>query len=580
MIPRILPALLLVFLTGRIALPAPPVLESENIDLIYLADSRPILMRIDLNSDGKSLEVRWRRFVDLLLVYLDKNNDESLDEEELKKLPMILSFLTGGREPIPLPKDPGNGVFREQLAAHLRQHGHVPFRVPSSPTEMAAPRNIRIVGNNPNQPPAEIDKALMAILDTDKDGKLTLAELTAGEAILSKLDRNEDELISIQELLQTPDANSFVVQNSIAVDGASSANYDLFSFNRNGTNTDLAKRILRRYYREKSPKEDAAVKKQLSSEEIGLSPEVFAKLDRNNDGLLDAEELGRFGSWPLDAELVVNMGKLTSMNSRVTRRPSKKLASAIPLLPEHGGDEMTFTLPSMQLRVTTGSSFDSGSRNPSNALLAQFKNADRDGNGYVDKTEAESFPQLNSAFELIDADHDGKIFIEEVRAFSEETEDLRKSTEVGFAAVAVNDQGKGLFGLFDTNGDGMLSPRELKRLPKLLAQYDHNKDGGIAPNEVPKSYVMSFQQGLTQGMAQPIPMFVAAPIRSDRRRKEDGPVWFRKMDRNGDGDVSRREFLGTDEDFRKIDTDGDGLIDANEADGAEFLFLQRTAKAP
>lgn len=241
---------------------------------------------------------------------------------------------------------------------------------------------------------------------------------------------------------------------------------------------------------------------------------------------------------------------------------------------------MTFTLPSMQLRVTTGSSFDSGSRNPSNALLAQFKNADRDGNGYVDKTEAESFPQLNSAFELIDADHDGKIFIEEVRAFSEETEDLRKSTEVGFAAVAVNDQGKGLFGLFDTNGDGMLSPRELKRLPKLLAQYDHNKDGGIAPNEVPKSYVMSFQQGLTQGMAQPIPMFVAAPIRSDRRRKEDGPVWFRKMDRNGDGDVSRREFLGTDEDFRKIDTDGDGLIDANEADGAEFLFLQRTAKAP
>ena len=44
-----------------------------------------------------------------------------------------------------------------------------------------------------------------------------------------------------------------------------------------------------------------------------------------------------------------------------------------------------------------------------------------------------------------------------------------------------------------------------------------------------------------------------------------GPLWFRKMDRNGDGDVSRKEWLGTEEDFRKIDTDGDGLISAAEA---------------
>jgi hypothetical protein len=44
------------------------------------------------------------------------------------------------------------------------------------------------------------------------------------------------------------------------------------------------------------------------------------------------------------------------------------------------------------------------------------------------------------------------------------------------------------------------------------------------------------------------------------------------MDRNRDGDVSRREFLGTDEEFRKIDTDGDGLISLQEAIAAEKLF--------
>jgi hypothetical protein len=38
------------------------------------------------------------------------------------------------------------------------------------------------------------------------------------------------------------------------------------------------------------------------------------------------------------------------------------------------------------------------------------------------------------------------------------------------------------------------------------------------------------------------------------------------MDRNRDGDVSRREWLGSEELFRQIDTDGDGLISAEEAD--------------
>ena len=32
---------------------------------------------------------------------------------------------------------------------------------------------------------------------------------------------------------------------------------------------------------------------------------------------------------------------------------------------------------------------------------------------------------------------------------------------------------------------------------------------------------------------------------------KDGPLWFRNMDRNRDGDVSRKGFLGSDEEFRR-----------------------------
>ena len=44
-----------------------------------------------------------------------------------------------------------------------------------------------------------------------------------------------------------------------------------------------------------------------------------------------------------------------------------------------------------------------------------------------------------------------------------------------------------------------------------------------------------------------------------------GLRWFRSMDRNGDGDVTKKEFLGTAEQFKKIDADKDGLIDPAEA---------------
>ena len=53
------------------------------------------------------------------------------------------------------------------------------------------------------------------------------------------------------------------------------------------------------------------------------------------------------------------------------------------------------------------------------------------------------------------------------------------------------------------------------------------------------------------------------------------PLWFRKMDRNADGDVSPKEWLGTEEDFQKIDTDGDGLISAEEAERYDELLKKQ-----
>ena len=43
------------------------------------------------------------------------------------------------------------------------------------------------------------------------------------------------------------------------------------------------------------------------------------------------------------------------------------------------------------------------------------------------------------------------------------------------------------------------------------------------------------------------------------------PLWFQKMDRNADGDLSRTEFFGPKAAFLKLDADGDGLVSVEEA---------------
>ena len=50
-----------------------------------------------------------------------------------------------------------------------------------------------------------------------------------------------------------------------------------------------------------------------------------------------------------------------------------------------------------------------------------------------------------------------------------------------------------------------------------------------------------------------------------KRPWHKGHLWFARMDRDNDGYVSWKEFVGTDEEFKAIDADGDGQISESEA---------------
>jgi len=100
-----------------------------------------------------------------------------------------------------------------------------------------------------------------------------------------------------------------------------------------------------------------------------------------------------------------------------------------------------------------------------------------------------------------------------------------------------------------------------------VMSWDGDGDGRVSPDEVPYHFQVTIARsglhGLTSGgVGAPVPQSMAA---TQTAAPAAGPDWFHKMDRNHDGDVSRREFLGPRDQFDRLDRDNDGLIDADEA---------------
>jgi Ca2+-binding EF-hand superfamily protein len=503
--------------------------DPESVrDVFLLLDGGPVHMRLHITIAGKSPETVRREYLERLFKSLDTDHDGKLTKAEFEKSPLNTSRRGPGGKPLS-PKEAAEVVPASSLTAAL---------------ERVAGETLAFRQDNTAR---KTDDLVFEALDLDHNGVLTEDEIAKALASLLAKDSDEDDCITIDEF-NPPDPNAMgnlapatperplAAVSSLLVDGAGLL---------------FGQRLVRKYDRNRDG--------HLSLEESGMRPEVFRALDADGDGKLSAEELKAFRLQPPDVEAALELQPPAGQSPQV-----KVLAG--PGTPAGRPDFGLFSFGDTQLALALRT-FD-----PISAALAdaqqQFNKLDVDQNGYLDRDELKDNVRFQRGlFETIDTDGDDKIFWPEMEAY------VRSRAEVAATRcdIVLHDLGHGFFEALDRNHDGRLGLRELRLASDTLRELRKPGQSVLRPTDPPRRLHLevvrgSFQLFGTGGMGEStVPKIVAQP------RAPVGPVWFQRMDRNQDGDLTWKEFLGPRHVFEELDTDHDGLIDPKEAEKATGL---------
>jgi Ca2+-binding EF-hand superfamily protein len=520
-------------------------------DVIFLGETRPVFLRLRLSAGDRGFRAAWLDFVRALHADLDRDGSKTVTADEVDRgsFQALVRAMTGGASAsarAELDEDPKDGVISVDELADALRPALGPFGVK--------------VGHVATQR----TDALFGQLDRDQDGSVTPAELKASVATLPRLDLDEDEQIDLNELEPFSNPLSAQSEDDPMRRGRYAAVPTVVELSTDDPSFRPVRLLLKKY--DRGTREGAgAGDNLLSRAEFGIDARLFAAADTDGDAALDTEELRRFlARVGPDLELRARLsadgpgsGPGTAAIDAVGPE-GRPLPAAFKVQRLTASDlEIAFDEIHLEFHVEDG---DRTINEAKQFLKGQFQAADTDANGYLEKSEVtKGHGALAGLFDLIDRDADGKLYPKELDAFIDRQAVAARSRMM----LTTADQGRSIFAILDLNRDRRLGTREVRGASPRVLSWDRNGDGRIGPDEIPHHYQFTIGRG---ELALPGVPYSQAPLVAPAAGPEQaGPSWFRKMDHNRDGDISRREFFGPAEAFRRLDRDGDGLIDADEA---------------
>lgn len=530
-LPRVMGGLTLVVLAwvyaavAFAAAPGDPSVEPgvQTHGMVLLLPQGPLHIQIDITDDGRPLQAIRDAYLRQLVKTLDVDADGKVGRNETTKHPLFVS----GR------RFTGNKFLESLRASKAYSPKELKLAVDRAAGQLVAIRQDNSL--------VDQDLSVLRVLDEDESGLIERREMRSAASRIAARDSDFDKCITFDEFLDTPPVDPLAPAPIEDAAPPSSIHSNLL---RNADEPILAPRLVRHY--------DVDRDAHLSREELNWSRDRFSELDRNSDQLLNVQELSNLPRTQPDLRLKVDL------NVDATVSKPLELVSVRSELDLDTSRENVVNFHCESISMSIGYRQRDPLQEAETNALTTFNLIDVDANGYLDREEiAERQRFQRYLFAAMDVDEDDRVFAEELLNY------VRAYTEPATTSCRVSlfDMGSGHFQMLDKNSDGRISIRELRGSEQSLLAV--SEQGTINPSRLPKSYRIEIVRG-----------GVGLFGRVDRPQAGDpeallldpiGPIWFQRMDRNSDGDLTWDEFLGPREIFHQLDQDGDDLIDPQEA---------------
>ncbi len=480
---------LAVLALGLLAVSAPAADPPPSLELLALG-AKPARVELRVDADGTPVPNLWDEAFAALFAFHDRDGNRTLDRAEAGRLPSAFAlrqvawgqFAPSGPAPAfaDFDADADGTVTLPEVTGFYRRAGLGGV----------------LVGVGTPPAPDALTDAILKRIDANADGKTGEAEWGAAAAGLLKLDADDDELVTPNELVDRtayPGALGTVLLAPPSAGSPPDPVTDSFPLVRLGAAAD-ASVVARR-----AGLGEAALKS------LHAAPPAAAWVVRIGKGADPAQDRLTWADGKLRLDLRAAEGKLPAQTAAARKR-----------------------------------------------YLAQFAEYDGNADGSLDAGELKNpkAGQLRAVAAAADRDADGCLSRSELTAWL----DVQDAVARAHVLLTVVDRGAGLLEVLDADRDGALSVRELRTAwPRLTAAGCVTADR-FDRAKLPRVLLATVSRG------HPVtPLGVPA---------RDGPDWFRAMDRNRDGDVSRREFTGDPATFDRLDADRDGLLSPSEAAAA------------